>query len=586
MSVFDLQTAVSQVRAHVGVAMLADLSVLQVSGPDAPQFLQNRLTNDVLALQPGQGQLNAVLDRQAKIQGVFGLYRCASGFWLLIDKAEQVHAVAQILKFRIVEQVQIADLYPAVSVFSVQGPESAAFMTSFLNGATLASEIPVQEHGWIAVNLPEAFGAGHAWVIRRSLSGEAGFLLIAETDSPLVIWAALQEAAQAVGGVMMTTEVQECLRIEAGLPRFEADYDFETLLPETGLERLAVSYTKGCYLGQETVARVKTYGMVQQALVGLLFEADAFPFGITGVAMPTPCLLDGKPVGKLTSIVLSPTLARPIALAYLGKTERIPGKRLTLEIAGQLYPVEVSLLPFYDAQIQHTGQSLLDAGLKHFAEGYDEEAIRVLKQAIACQPELVPAYEALGVILSRHDRYPEAISMMEQVLSLQPDHVLAHTNLSVFYMKLGDKEKAEEEKAKATMAAFSQKAKAAGLVFDIEAQRQKKEAATLAKIDMFMEALKFNPADPLGNFGLGSAYLELKRFAEALEPLQKVLQAQPKHSVAYLSLGKALEGLHDTEGATQTYQTGIEVAAAKGDLMPLKEMQTRLANLTPAIRLP
>ncbi len=579
MSAVDLQTAVAQVRAHVGVAMLADLSVLQVSGPDAAQFLQNRLTNDVLALQPGQGHLNAVLDRQAKIQGVFGLYRDDAGFRLLIDAAEQAHAVAQILKFRIVEQIQIDDLTPSVAVFSVQGPESTALLAAFLNGATAASAFPAKEHDWMPVDLPEALGGSPVWIIRRSLSGEAGFLLIAETVSPEALWTALQQAALAAGGVAMTPDVQACLRIEAGLPHYGADYDVETLLPETGLERLAVSYTKGCYLGQETVARVKTYGMVQQALVGLLFEPGAFWDGLADLSLPTPCVLDGKPVGRLTSLVDSPTLARPIALAYLGKAERIPGKRLMLELAGRTYAVEVALLPFYDALTQQTGQSLLDAGLKHFAEGYDEEAIRVLKQAIACQPDLVPAYESLGVILSRHDRYSEAIAMMEQVLTLEPEHVLAHTNLSVFYMKLGDKEKAEEEKAKATMAAFSQKAKAAGLVFDIEAERQKKEAATLAKIEMFLEALKYNPEDPLGNFGLGSAYLELKRFADAVAPLQRVIQAQPKHSVAYLSLGKALEGLQDIERASQTYQTGIVVAAAKGDLMPLKEMQTRLSAL-------
>jgi tetratricopeptide (TPR) repeat protein len=321
--------------------------------------------------------------------------------------------------------------------------------------------------------------------------------------------------------------------------------------------------------------------MVQKALVGLLFDPQA-PLP----EFPNVCLSQGKPVGELKSVAFSPTLNRPVALAYLGKAERIPGKVLALEIAGQIYPVTVALLPFYDAQSQQSGQALLAEGLKQFAESYDEEAIRLLRQSIDLQPDLVEAYEALGVILSRHERYPEAIAMMEQVLALQPEHVLAHTNLSVFYMKLGDKDKAEDEKAKATLAAFSQRAKASGLVFDIEAERRKKEQATLDKIGMFQDALKFNPEDPLGNFGLGSAYLELKRFEEALAPLQRVIQAQPKHSVAYLSLGKAFEGVQNVQQAEQTYKTGIEVAAAKGDLMPLKEMQTRLAGLTSTSNLP
>jgi folate-binding protein YgfZ len=566
----DSVAAVRHVRATFGVGWLQDVAVLQVTGPDAFQFLQNRLSNDVLALKPGQGQLNAVLDRQAKIQGVFGLYREENGFRILIDRAEQDNAVAQILKFRILEQVQIEDISTSVATFSAQGPESASFCRELLESKSETS-MPQQEHDWEAVTV---FEQTPAWIIRRSLSGETGFLLLVEAPDADAAWQTLLQKAKNNGGVEITPDAREVLRVEAGLPRYGQDYDFETLLPETGLERQAVNYSKGCYLGQETVARIKTYGMVQKALVGLLFSSDDhFP------SPQSEIRLEGKPVGLITSVVKSPTLNRGIAMAYLGKGERIPGRILDLEIAGNHYAAEVILLPFYDAQIQKNGQALLAEGLKRFADGYDEEAIRLLNEAITRQPELVEAHEALGVILSRHERYPEAIARMERVLALQPEHVLAHTNLSVFYMKMGDKEKAEEEKAKATMAAFSQKAKASGLVFDIEAERRKKEQATLERIGMFQEALKFNPDDPLGNFGLGSAFLELKRYSEAVEPFQRVIHAQPKHSVAYLSLGKAWEGMSEPQQAADTYQKGIEVAAAKGDLMPLKEMQTRLAGL-------
>lgn len=170
--------------------------------------------------------------------------------------------------------------------------------------------------------------------------------------------------------------------------------------------------------------------------------------------------------------------------------------------------------------------------------------------------------------------------MMETLLKLDPEHVLAHTNLSIFYMKLGDREKAEEEKAKATLAAFRRQGKAAGLAMDMEAERQRKERAALEKIDMFQAALAMNPDDPLGNFGLGAAFLELKRYGEAVAPFEKTIHAQPRHSVAYLSLGKALEGLQEAARAAETYRQGIAIAAAKGDLMPLKEMQARLSALT------
>jgi len=565
---------VLQIRKTFGIARLTNLAVLFISGPDAAKFLQNRLSNDVLALQPGQGQLNAALDRQGKIQGVFGLYRQPDGFTMVISRDEQANCIAQIEKFHIVEQFTTQEITNVVAI-SLQGPGSEAFVKTIFQPDS-SSAFPQKEHAWCAGQL-----AGQPCrLIQRSFSGETGYLLLVETDDAEGIWTVANQNAVEAGGIDMSEAAMEVLRVEAGLPRFGCDYDFETLLPETGLEREAVSYSKGCYLGQETIARIKTYGTVQKALVGLLFDAtESQPDSLPPAG--TACLLDGKPVGTLQSHVFSPTLNRPIALAYLGKSERVPGKTLQLEIGGHTYTTEVVLLPFYDARLQYKpGTELLNEGLKLFSDGYDEEAMRLIQQAIERDSALVEAYEALGVILSRHERFQEAIAMMERVLELEPEHVLAHTNLSVFYMKLGDKEKAEEEKAKATMAAFSKKAKAAGLVFDAEAERRKKEQATLEKISMFREALSFSPEDPLGNFGLGSAYLELKRYDEAIEPFEKVLKAQPKHSVAYLSLGKAYEGADQPNKAQEVYQKGIEVAAAKGDLMPLKEMQAKLDNLT------
>ncbi len=560
--------AVRKVRENLGVAYLDGLAVLKVSGPDAVPFLQNRLTNDVLALQPGQGQLNTALDRQAKIQGIFSLFRNDAGFFLLVDQAETENTVSQILKYRIVEQVELLDVTGQCHVFSVQGPKSEALLKEIFTG----NPLPSVEFSWVT---GQAFDRS-VCLIQRSLSGETGFLLLVETSDATAFLEKLKSATASLDGIEMSSEVQEALRIEASIPRFGKDYDFETLLPETGLERQAVSYSKGCYLGQETVARVKTYGLVQRALIGLLFEESA--------AVPpekTDCLLEGKVVGTIQSAVFSPTLKRPIAMAYLGKNERIPGRQLDLTIDGKAFKATVALLPFYDARdTNRSAKDLLNEGLKLFSDGFDEEAIRLLQEAIQRDANLVEAYEALGVILARHDRFDEAIAMMDSILKLDPDHVLAHTNLSVFYMKKGDKEKAEEEKAKATMAAFSKKAKESGLVFDIEAERRKKEQTMQDRIAMFEEALQFNLDDPLGNFGLGSAYLELKRYSEAILPFEKMLKAQPRHTVAYLSLGKALEGIGESLRAKEIYTKGVEVAAAKGDLMPLKEMQARLDHLT------
>lgn len=558
----SVQEAALQVRATFGAGNLCDWAAYRIEGPDAEAFLQNRVSNDVKALQPGAGQLNASLDRQAHIEGVFSLHRLsANAFLLLAPKAEAESAIRGILRFKILERFEVVK-EEGLSIWTIQGPKSAECLTD------LFGELPALKlHAHCQLHLKDT----PIRVIARSLTGETGFLLLGPDH---VLEPVISALPTNKNGVWMSLEVLDVLRIEAGIPFFGIDYDETMLLPETGLEREAVSYSKGCYLGQETVARIKTYGMVQKALAGLLLEP-----GSTLPPRDAEILLDGKAVGVVKSGTESSTLNRPIVMAYLGKSVRSPGKTLDLEINGQPYKAHVALLPFYESKLQKNGAELFQEGLKLFSDGYDEQAIMTLEKAIQMEPTLIEAYEALGVILSRYERFTEAIALMNKVLELDPEHVLAHTNLSVFYMKLGNKEKAEEEKAKATMAAFSKKAKEAGLFFDPEAERRKKEAALQERLAMFQEALKYNPQDALGNFGLGSVLMELHRYEEAIAPFEKAIQAQPKHSAAYLSLGKALEGAKQPEQAKEIYQKGIEIAAAKGDLMPLKEMQQRLENL-------
>jgi folate-binding protein YgfZ len=571
----DVLAEAELTRLRFGVSPLPQFALYQFTGPDAIRFLNNRLSNDVLALKPGQGHRNAVLDRQGKIQCILDLYRMDDVLWMMIDQAEAENAVAQIEKFHILENFQCQDQSNAYDLWAIQGPESAAFLKTLL--ADPGASLPLRPYDCLPVEL---LGVS-VRMIRRAMLGDDGFVCWVPREQGDAFKANLISASQKAHGTLISTACWEALRVEAGQPRFGQDYDFDTLLPETGLEREAVSYSKGCYLGQETIARVKTYGMLQQALVGLLFSPDLTTAPASGAA----CRMDEKVVGRLASVVYAPTLKRLIAMAYLGKKERIPGKSLSLEIDGQTYNAEVCLLPFYHPPGgESDGQTLLNQGLTLFSEGQDEAAIDKLRQALALQPDLLAAYEALGVILSRHEEYDEAIALMNQLLALDPDHVLAHTNLSIFYMKLGDKEKAEEEKAKATSAAFRaamrEKAKAGDLTVDLEAERQKKELALRERIAMFQEALKFNPEDPLGNFGLGSAHLELQEYAQAIEPFQKTLKSQPKHSVGYASLAKCLDATGQTEQARTILEQGIEVAAAKGDLMPLKTMQAHLQALS------
>ncbi len=570
-SSMSLSEAVTSIRDNLGFGFLEHYGVLEITGPDTLSFLQNRTTNDIHALDVGQGHASSLIDRQGKIQAVFTLHRTSHGVRILIEAAQIPRFIEQMEKYHILEQFTMTDISDNYSVLAIQGPRSSEFLTNILPSAPQLAPFSFAE---------ASLEGDSFWYTPVSITGEEGYLLVIPKASSNAILGKLQQHADEYA--VLTPEVLDVLRIEAGIPRYGQEYNEETLLPETGLESQTVSYTKGCYLGQEVIARIKTYGAIPRLLSGLVFEdypQDSLDKALPGV--PAPILLEGQPIGTLTSVTHSPSLQRVIGLVFLGKQWRVPGDTFTVEIENKTFVVKITRLPFMGMlNGKENAKRLLETGLRAFSEGHDEAAIASLREAIQLDAENIEAYEALGVILGRHDQVDEAIVMMEKILALEPEHVLAHTNLSVFWLKKGNKDKAEEEKAKATVAAMRKKAKEAGLELpDPEEERRKKQEQLEERVRLFYDALQYNPDDPLGNFGLGSALLELGRHKEAIEPLQRTISAQPKHSVAYLSLGKAYEGAKQLELARSWYQKGIEVAAARGDMMPLQEMQGRLANI-------
>jgi Tfp pilus assembly protein PilF len=285
-------------------------------------------------------------------------------------------------------------------------------------------------------------------------------------------------------------------------------------------------------------------------------------------------------VGTVKSGVFSPLLKAPVAMAYLAREYRVPGKVLEFVADRTTYTATVTWLPFYTASgVTERAKAKYDEALQLFAQDQDEQAIVLLRAAIELDPHLADAYEALGVILSRHEEYEEAISLMHKLAEIDPESVMAHTNLSMFYMKQGMKEEAEAEKEKATLLGFKKAMAERQSLKSEEEQRLQRQQALEDKVQMFQEVLALDAEDALANYGLGNTFLELGRNQEAAPLLEKAVQMDPKYTVAYLALGKVYEALKNVDQARQTYEKGIEVAAQRGDLMPLQEMQRRLAAL-------
>lgn len=562
----SVRQEVATVRTHRGAWFIEDSGLITIDGPDAAQFLQNQSTNDILALAVGQGQASALLDRKAQVLSTFWVFRQApETFWLVLPKALTESTIALLERVHFSEKLSITEQSTTVGFLALQGARLVPWLLE------ITPKLPSSWQTDYQITPIATPVSGH--ILSVTLTGETGAILIFEASQK----ATILKWVEASGLPMISEVAQTILRVEAGIPAYSIDYDSETMLPATGLEQHRVSYTKGCFPGQEVVAKVKTYGAVQKALVGLQFDATLSELPSSGSAI----YLDETPIGELRSTVLSPTLGAPIAMAFLSKTHRLPGNQLTLTIDGKQYAVVVQFLPFYQPVSQtQKAKALYEKALEQFTHDQEEQAIGLLREALVLDPHFEDAYESLGVILSRSNQYEEAIALMRRLAELAPDAVMPHTNLSVFYMKQGLKEEAETEKAIATTLSFK-KAMANKLAKRPEQEdNAAKEAALKQKMAMFEEVLELDPEDHLATYGLGSAYLELKNPEAAKPLLEKAISLNPKHSVGYVALAKTLIDLNQIQVAQTVLENGIAVSAQRGDLMPMQEMQRLLGELT------
>jgi folate-binding protein YgfZ len=557
------------IREHCGYFVADDWALVTVRGKDTFAYLQTQTTNDVLPLRPGQGQNSAIVNRTARLIASFSLHRIADdSAFILIEKTQKDLLVQHLQAYVFRDEVTIDADPPENALFTLQGPKCPLALKKIFPGI----HSPEKPNDLVQTT----FADHPAWIINKTLTGEEGFLIAAAEPAQERLLSALAQACGGPPGLpAIAPETRETLRIEAGLLRYGKDIDDACVLPETGLEHTSVSYNKGCYIGQEVIARIKTYGSPAVAMMGLVAEGDApLPPG-------AEILLAGKNIGQTRSATFSPALRRPVALAYIKKEHRIPDQTLDVEIAGGKYRVKTHLLPFYQAGGRtDNARKLVNAALKIYQEEENlDRPITLLREAVELDPKLAQAYEALGVMLSKQDKLDEAIALMKRLAEIDPGEIMAHTNLSIYYMKQGRIEDAENEKAEATALQFEK------IIAEKQAQRshqkseEKSRLEKLEKISLFEKVLGIDPVDQVANFGLASIYYDLGRHEEALPPAQLLVREYPDYSAAHLLLGKNLEKLGRLQMAAEAYRRGIAAASKKGDLMPLREMQNRLNQI-------
>jgi folate-binding protein YgfZ len=321
-------------RDSVGVLDLTCRSRLCLTGADRVKFLHGQVTNDVQRLRNGEGCYAALVNAKGKMHSDLNIYRLADELLLDFEPGYTAAVTERLEKYIITEDVQLLDAAPHYGLVSVQGLRAAEAITQLA--------LP-----WELRAKPLAFSAhldptlGQLYLMRRAggLQPPSGALPIGEGGdcrSPArgfdlfipiaalgAVFDKLVAAAKSLGGRACGWQALETTRIEAGIPRFGQDMDETNLPPEAGIESRAISYSKGCYIGQEVIARIRTYGQVAKILRALRLPADLETLPAKGDKL----LADGKEVGYLTSVVSG------TALGYVRKEHNAPGTVLTLRTA-------------------------------------------------------------------------------------------------------------------------------------------------------------------------------------------------------------------------------------------------------------
>lgn len=561
-------------RTTGAIFPLPDYAVVAVTGNDAERFLHSQTTSDVKGLNPSDGQMSALLDRKAHVISLFDIFRHNEKYLLLIPANQCETVINQLETFKFADKVEFEK--QEGFLFALQGPRARRLL--MLAGAKTANDLalPVSQLSLFDCDVT---------VFSRSLTGEEGFVLFLKNEKNSEFLKKLRQAAESINMVELDEQAIDVARIEAGIVSFGIDLTEENLMPETGLDHSHVSYTKGCFLGQEVLARVKSHGAPSRGLVALVFAESKDSEKQTPFPIKSEVLLDAQPIAWIHSNVYSPALKRYVAIAYVKREHRVVGKTLAVTIGGKPYTVEISLLPLLSPPTSsQRARQLYEEALDCFAKEKDDDptshAESLLREALMLEPTMEDAYEALGVILSRRNRLDEAVSLMKTLVELNADSVMAHANLSVFYMQQELIEQAEEEKAISMSIRMRMAAKEATKERHEEEEKKRLREEAAERMEMFRQVLEIDSEDLLANSGMGNCLVTLDEFEKALPYLKKAIEVKPAHTVAYVDLARAFAGLNQKSDAAHTLEKGIEVASKRGDMMPLKQMQAQLKELS------
>lgn len=320
------------VKKRVALADLSDRGKLRLGGKEHLKFLQGMLTNDVLALENGQGMYAAILTVKGRMVSDMRVYRERDSVLLDLEPGINVKVSELLKQYRLSYKASIDDLTESLGLFSIQGPRARSLAVDIIGGVDSLS----REHD----HLRRLVNGTEIMVVRADRTGGEGYDVYAPSGELSGIWKLLMERGMVYGISPVGSKTLDTLRIEAGIPLYGVDMDDDTMPIEAGLWN-AISFEKGCYVGQEVVARIKWRGHVNWHLIGLITGGDRIP--LRGSEM----FHGEKKIGHITSGTFSHALQKRIALGYIRREYIEPGTGVRLRLPdGTSEEAEVSTLPF------------------------------------------------------------------------------------------------------------------------------------------------------------------------------------------------------------------------------------------------
>jgi folate-binding protein YgfZ len=316
-------------RETAAVLDLSFRSRICLTGTDRVRFLHGQVTNDIKRLGTGEGCYAAVTTAKGKMESDLNIYALQDELLLDFEPGLTAKISQRLEKYIVADDVQVVDVASHYGLLTVQGPRAG----TVVEGLQIFKELPTKPFQSVKISdgtLGEIYLMNQSRLDPDGARGVTrpamGFDLFVPTGSLGAVADKLIAAAKSVGGRACGWDAFEMARIEAGIPRFGVDMDESNIPLECGIEARTVSYSKGCYIGQEVINRIHSIGHVNKELRGLRLADGLKQLPVKGDKL----FHDGKEAGYVTSAVRSAALEANIALGYVRREVNAVGTELVL----------------------------------------------------------------------------------------------------------------------------------------------------------------------------------------------------------------------------------------------------------------